>query len=271
VLILLSAGSGYSQNYRINERSRLYTEELSDDSLLIKADNDFAVPLSLRLDLELSNLQSVEGAQVFAVLQPLSKGQVVARLKKINPEEEFRCRYDWRMVLGDVSKSPDAHQYAFPFSRESAFTVSQGPGENFSHHNSFAYDFVMPVGSPVKAAREGIVAFVETSFERGGPYRELMDKANVISVLHEDGTIANYVHLSPKGSLVKEGESVKAGQVIGFSGNTGYSTGAHLHFELIQPSYDSMDKKWIKFDWDSPVYTLGHSGHASEAKGTGKP
>ncbi len=270
MLILLSVTSGYSQNYRINERSRLYTEEISTDSLLVKADNYFAVPLSLKLKLELANLESIDGTEISAVLQPLAKGQVVARLRKTDPDEEFRCKYDWRMVMGDVTRSPDSYKYAFPFTNGGVFPVSQGPGESFSHHNSFAYDFAMPAGSPVTAARAGIVAFVDTKFSEGGPYNELLDKANVISVLHADGTIANYVHLNRNGSLVKEGESVKAGQLIGFSGNTGYSTGAHLHFEVIQPSHDSTDKKWIKFDWDRSLYSLEHSSPALAAKGAGK-
>jgi murein DD-endopeptidase MepM/ murein hydrolase activator NlpD len=256
VLILLSAYNGYTQDYRINERTSFYVEEISSDSLLLKVDNEFAIPISVKLDLNLTNLYSTSGDVLFAIVKPGAVGQLVARFTKINPDEDYQCLYSWRTVLGDVSKIPDPlFLYSYPFQKHNAYHISQGPGDDFSHQQSFAYDFVMPEGSQVTAAREGVVAFVDVRYDAGGPDRDLMSKANVISVLHADGTIANYVHLNKNGSLVKEGEVVKKGQVIGLSGNTGYTTGAHLHFEVIQPSLDSDHKKWVIFNWDRPTYS----------------
>ena len=270
VLILLCVTSSYSQNYRINERTKLYTEEISDDSLILKVDNHFAIPLSLDLVFELTNLEGPSASELSAILQPRATGQIVARFKKINPDADFRCIYRWKIVLGDITKTPDKHfLYNYPIYDGSSYHVSQGPGGEFSHQHSFAYDFSMPEGSAVTAARDGVVAFVDTEFDAGGPRPELIDKANVISILHSDGTIANYVHLSKNGSLVKEGDMVKTGQVIALSGNTGYSTGAHLHFEVVQPSLEFKDKKWVNFEWVKPVYTRVQSGQAITS-GAGK-
>lgn len=250
MLILFSVTNLYSQNYRINERSRLYIEEASGNSLFLKADNNFSIPLSLKVDLELMNLKGTP-ENVPVVLQPGVSGQIIARLEKINPDKEFQCVYRWETILGDVSKIPDANvSYRLPVEQLISYHISQGPGGSFSHQNSFAYDFAMPVGSPVNAARDGIVAFVDISNDVGGASTELLEQANVISVLHSDGTIANYVHLNKKGSLVKEGDKVKKGQVIALSGNSGYSTGAHLHFEVVQPSFGSHKKRWVAFSWE---------------------
>ena len=88
----------------------------------------------------------------------------------------------------------------------------------------------MPVGSAVHAAREGVVINVAHRFFRGGTTQEVRDEANFVQILHDDGTTAVYAHLQPNGLRVRSGQRVQAGQPIGLSGNTGYSTAPHLHF-----------------------------------------
>jgi len=58
-------------------------------------------------------------------------------------------------------------------------------------------------------------------------------KANHILILHEDGTLGVYSHLSPNHTTVSFGQRVDAGTLIGYSGNTGYSSGPHLHFAVL--------------------------------------
>lgn len=106
----------------------------------------------------------------------------------------------------------------------------QGWNTGYSHNgrSAFAYDFKMPVGTPVLAAAPGRVSYVHAG-ERacGGPaYRDL---ANVVTIHHADGTATQYGHLSRVD--VKVGDVVAVGQQIALSGRTGY-TGcvAHLHF-----------------------------------------
>jgi murein DD-endopeptidase MepM/ murein hydrolase activator NlpD len=68
----------------------------------------------------------------------------------------------------------------------------------------------------------------------GGPDRKFENSANYILVRHNDGTLANYAHLSKGGSNVKPGQIVEAGDLIGFSGNTGFTSGPHLHFSVFK-------------------------------------
>ncbi|MDO5504982.1 MAG: M23 family metallopeptidase [Pseudoxanthomonas suwonensis] len=124
-------------------------------------------------------------------------------------------------------------EYRFPL-RMATPRVAQGHGGSFSHadnENRHAVDFPAPVGTPVLAARDGVVMHLERDFHRGGtdPDRDL-HRANFIRILHDDGSMALYAHLEEGGVLVRQGQHVRAGQTIGRSGNTGFSSGPHLHF-----------------------------------------
>jgi murein DD-endopeptidase MepM/ murein hydrolase activator NlpD len=124
--------------------------------------------------------------------------------------------------------------YSLPV-EESGFRLGQGFHGEFSHDdaaNRYAVDLVVPEGTPVLAARDGIVMHASSGFNEGGAVAGLARRVNLIRVLHDDGSMALYAHLREHGVLVRPGERVTLGQVIGYSGNTGYSTGPHLHFAV---------------------------------------
>lgn len=114
--------------------------------------------------------------------------------------------------------------------------VDQGFEGDFSHQddeNRYALDFATPVGTPVVAARGGIVMQVEGHFHGHGlDYVHDAGRANFIRILHDDGSMALYAHLAEAGVQVQVGQRVATGQRIGLSGNTGYSTAPHLHFAV---------------------------------------
>lgn len=92
-----------------------------------------------------------------------------------------------------------------------------------------ALDVGCPVGTDIYATRDGVVAEVQTTAQSGG-YGEL------VTILHDDIKMKTwYAHNSR--ILVRPGEKVKQGQVIAKSGNTGNSTGPHLHYELRRSPY----------------------------------
>jgi murein DD-endopeptidase MepM/ murein hydrolase activator NlpD len=95
-------------------------------------------------------------------------------------------------------------------------------------------DWGMPEGTPIVAARDGIVAEVESRYSLPGG-QEMRDRANFVVIVNSDGSVTDYVHLRCGGVTVEPGQRVRAGEVIGYSGNTGWSTGPHLHFRVLRP------------------------------------
>ena len=125
-----------------------------------------------------------------------------------------------------------------PFSPGEEYLVSQGFLGEKTHNtpdSTYAVDFSMPVGTAIHAVRSGTVMDVEEDFNRGGTnFKKFADKANHVRVLHKDGTMALYAHLDLASVSVRPGARIRAGQQIARSGNTGFSSGPHLHFAIQQ-------------------------------------
>jgi len=128
----------------------------------------------------------------------------------------------------------DRVSYRLPFEPHKKFRLDQGPDGLSTHKGQYAWDFGMPLGTPVCAARAGMVIEVIDEFDEGGSDEKFGPLANRIFILHDDGTIAAYVHLLRGGMRTKPGDHVAAGTVIGTSGNSGRSSGPHLHFEVFR-------------------------------------
>jgi len=84
-------------------------------------------------------------------------------------------------------------------------------------------DISAPRGTPVVAAKDGIVVVAGVKGGYGG-------YGNTVEIKHDDGFMTRYAHLSE--TVVKEGDIVKAGDLIGAVGSSGRSTGPHCHFEI---------------------------------------
>ena len=123
--------------------------------------------------------------------------------------------------------------YALPYPPGRSYVVMQGNCGGFSHTPgsslTFAYDFLMPIGEVVTAARGGRVVVVEESYADGDNER---GHENGVLVDHGDGTVGAYVHFTQDGAAVEAGDEVAAGDTLGLSGNTGFSTEPHLHFDV---------------------------------------
>ena len=156
---------------------------------------------------------------------------LLARIRASHPRLQVRA------VPGSPSARPRDVEYAYPLP-SAPLRIQQAWGGGFSHQdaeNRHAVDFAAPEGTPVVAARDGIVLQAEAGFLEAGPDEDpdlRRERANFVRILHEDGTMALYAHLQPGGVLARVGQQVRRGQAIGRSGNTGLSTAPHLHFVL---------------------------------------
>lgn len=113
--------------------------------------------------------------------------------------------------------------------------------EPCSHYRVYALDFVLPVGTPVVAARSGVVVDVQTDCPDctcpWGPDPACPDCCgNHIVIEHDDGSRASYWHLMPGGACLSKGRRVQRGDVVGRSGNTGISMLPHLEFKVFAPA-----------------------------------
>ncbi len=152
----------------------------------------------------------------------------------------YDLTYSFAMGDPDTVAHDDDFLYLLPFEHGTKRRLTQGFNGAFSHfsENQYAVDFDMPEGTPVHAARAGQVVRVKQDGRAGGPSMAYADQGNVVMVAHDDGTFGNYVHLRFRGAAVAVGDTVQAGDLIGFSGNTGVSSGPHLHFDVRVPLHN---------------------------------
>ena len=159
-------------------------------------------------------------------------------------------------AFAPIGARPDPTvRYRLPFGLDVPRYLAQGIDGSRGHAGwqRFAFDFAMPTGTQVLAARDGMVVRVIDGFQGGGLDPRFADHANLVFVLHDDGTFAGYLHLRA-GIPVKRGQRVKQGDPIGWSDHTGYSAGPHLHFAVHRRSESgAVETIPIRFGVGSPV------------------
>lgn len=206
-----------------------------DDAWLAYAENALAGPVEVRLDFARSRNVRGEPALPARATVPAQGSALVARIVGVDPARSGDFELALEAVPGRPGGGPRDVEYLYPL-RTGGLRVEQGFGGRFSHddeQNRYAVDFAAPIGTPVVAARDGVVMQVENDFDNAGLDREKFGgRANFVRIVHDDGSMALYAHLREGGVLVRLGQRVRAGQQIGESGNTGFTSGPHLHFAL---------------------------------------
>jgi murein DD-endopeptidase MepM/ murein hydrolase activator NlpD len=184
-------------------------------------------------------LQNMKGTTHFPCTTVLPGNQTaeVFALAPIKPDVHCDYSYIRSSLIGSADAvHDDSYVYLLPYAPGASFHVSQGYHGAFSHTgpDEYAIDWQMPVGTPIHAAREGLVVESKDDMDQGGPSLKYEKSANCILIQHPDGTIGIYGHLKKDGNKVKVGDRVQAGDFIGLSGNTGYTCGPHLHFAVFK-------------------------------------
>jgi murein DD-endopeptidase MepM/ murein hydrolase activator NlpD len=230
-------------------KTKLYNEKFTYGYNIL-VDNDEFCPISMKIDLELTNLSSSNGNHKIFVIPARTKGFIITKLEyiKVNSGGGFKTKSaaNYGDSTTNLAQLSDYH-YSLPFRQGETIAVHQGYNGSFSHQNENSLDFTMPVGSEIYAARDGVVVKVVENNTQSCPERSCAAYNNLILIYHKDGTFSQYVHLKQNGAEVEEGDIVKENELIGYSGQTGWANGPHLHFMVFIQRIDKQQTLKTKF------------------------
>jgi murein DD-endopeptidase MepM/ murein hydrolase activator NlpD len=220
-------------------------------------------------DLSLNNLKS---STRFPFTSTIPARQTVEAFTLEAETSEWNYTLTNYYTLGShLAEHDDSVLYRLPYTAGQSFKVTQAFNGGFSHtgQERYAIDWKMPEGTQILAARAGTVVATKADSNRGGDRREFETDANYVLIQHADGTIGNYAHLKQGGVRVRIGESVAAGDLIGISGNTGFSSGPHLHFCVFKTrSGKERESIPIRFQTEGGVATTLRAGQVYTAPKT---
>jgi murein DD-endopeptidase MepM/ murein hydrolase activator NlpD len=238
------------------------------------------IPRSSDTGVELVAVNACRCAVEFAVKAETSRGVLSGR--KVVPagseqtllevpatDGPSEVRYEYGFVVGEpnVEHRPTV-PYRAPFALAQQFMVTQAPPDAVTHVDAAsrnAIDIAMPVGTAVHAAREGLVINVARSHFRGGLQLAALSEANFVQILHDDGTYAIYAHLQLDTVRVRPGQRVARGEYIANSGNTGFTSGPHLHFVVLRNVGLRSESVPVSFAGSGGNAVAAHSGHTLAA------
>lgn len=202
------------------------------DSVHVVVENLVSWDVTVQLEMHLRNMVTDAALPLVRSFPGKSKVRVLT-LGVMERRKGWSFEFDLKWTTGSIdARHAPGHAYTLPYAKGAEYLVGQGFNGPSTHQGRNAIDWDMPEGTEVRAARGGIVVELEESHHRGGLDPALKSRANYVKIRHDDGTIANYVHLRRGGVRVQVGDLVRTGEFIAYSGNTGYTSGPHLHFEV---------------------------------------
>ncbi len=194
--------------------------------------NDEFADVTMTFDMALVNLKGNVPFPYTGSFPPQQETEAF-ELSPIDADARWEYSYTNYYKLGsNCAQHDDSCVYQLPYAPGEKFKVTQGYNGKFSHKgaNQYATDWQMPEGTLVHAAREGIVVRTKDDSDKGGSSMEYDRFNNYVLIRHPDGTLGHYCHLQKGSCVVKPGQRVAAGDILARSGNTGFSSGPHLHF-----------------------------------------
>ena len=146
-------------------------------------------------------------------------------------------------VLPVITKN----RYAHPVAPADIVRISTRESPAHRGRLRFSVDFIVPQGTRVLAAADGRVVDVKADSKKGGDDKKFEKDGNFIEIYHRNFEYSEYEHLSKV--VVKPGEQVSTGQLIGYSGATGWlgGLGPHLHFMVgVYEDYHTLRIRWLR-------------------------
>jgi peptidase M23-like protein/uncharacterized protein DUF4124 len=204
------------------------------------AHNQSYAPVELKVTIRtIQGMEFPHPDQELRWLVPARSDQSLLALDLLEDGSQPFLEYQYQYLAGEPNaRHRTERAYRAPFAIATNHPVTQAYPKVATHTTRDSYhavDIAMPIGTDIMAARGGVVFDVAASNFRGGmdPAKD-GPSANVIRILHDDGTYAIYAHLNTNSIRVEPGERVQRGQYIADSGNTGFSSGPHLHFAVVR-------------------------------------
>lgn len=215
------------------QNATVFAENKSNGATLYAVNKGFC-PSTVVLELNLNNMIFTRGEQKIFVIPAGTEKMLLGDIGPSDSKKRFSFSYKYQSVIGDATLNSydTTYVYDLPFAKGQKFKLTQGYKGSQTHQNQNALDFTMPEHSLVIAARDGVVMKVIDNNNASCPREECLKFNNVITIYHSDGTFADYAHIQYNGSKVKPGDKVQKGMIIAYSGNTGWSSGPHLHFAV---------------------------------------
>ena len=232
-LVFILMVSGFNV---VQDNSVIIEQVEKEHGVALVGVNSNHYPVTVELDLKLKNMISTKKNPLTTVIPARSKLELL-ELEVDNPNSSSGWEYNFKYYQGSIfAKHNDKIAYRLPYKIGEQHRLDQGYNGKFSHQGESRYslDFNMEEGTVIYSSRAGTVVEIEERYSNGGKHKSFIDKANYVTILHDDGTFAQYSHLRKNGVTVRTGQKVKVGERIGYSGATGYVTGPHLHFTVLQ-------------------------------------
>lgn len=302
VLLLASSGFASAQSlykYRGDDGEWIYSDRPPDDDTLVEvrqlegapkdgaevdvthefagrtvqliAHNQSYVPVELVVTFKtIQGLEFPDPDQPLTWVVPPRSDLTLIALDLLENESAPFLEYQYQHLAGDpAARHRPGQAYRVPFAVATDHPVTQAFPEVATHmtrDSQYAVDVAMPIGTDIMAARGGVVFDVAASNFRGGldPARD-GPTANVIRILHDDGTYAIYAHLNTNSIRVRPGDRVQRGQYIADSGNTGFSSGPHLHFAVVRNAGMAIESVPVTFMGQNSATIVPATGTALTA------
>jgi murein DD-endopeptidase MepM/ murein hydrolase activator NlpD len=207
----------------------------TEQGVTLYAQNTYFAPVQLGFKITKPENLAAGTPRTGLTMLPARGEATLIEVGKADLNEPLSFDYEYQFLPGDPkAEHRPERPYRFPYAKASAFRVSQAYPNAITHNDPsslYAIDFEMPIRTHVYAARGGTVIQIASDFfEAGLDLAVDGPRANVVRVLHDDGTMSLYAHLNSHSIRVVPGQRVERGEYIADSGNTGFSTGPHLHF-----------------------------------------
>jgi len=219
----------------------IFDKYMDGNTTVIYADNNEFCPVSVEYKYSGENVKSSLANKSIIVVPAEAKKFIISRIDSENKTKGFSYSYNVVYAFGDMNAKPSDSEevYWLPYATGTSQSIYQGYNGKFSHQNAYALDFSHKSGTEIFAARSGKVITTKSDSDQSCLSKDCAKFNNKIIILHDDGTFAEYAHLKKNGAIVNKGDDVKQGQLVGYSGNTGWSNGPHLHFSVFSNHIDS--------------------------------